>query len=215
MQRYSLIAFSFLLLSTVLVIWLGLLGPTNATTWKEWQPLLAATVALGGASLVYRGATLAYAAAMAKVKLDEELNRKSRVRQDLGVFLRLDFALNVLRHEADVIAESVPLSARGTKVDVVGKRIRIKEPDALIESWNNLQAFPPSISERLADIRGILYDFANYESVLAEGAWEITAYMPAPSELKQVHHTAIKLAKQAKDTREALQPAIRYLRRYS
>jgi hypothetical protein len=80
-RKYDLLAISLLIFSAALVAWLGLFGPTNTTKWKDWQPLLAAIIALGGASIVYRGAMLAYRASMAKVDLDRRLSDRSQFRE--------------------------------------------------------------------------------------------------------------------------------------
>src|SRR6266436_9830515 len=69
---------------------------------KDWQPLMAAVIALSCAAVVYRGATLAYTAAMAKVDFNREINQRSEKRKALGLCLRLEFAFNVLRHEGEV-----------------------------------------------------------------------------------------------------------------
>ena len=60
---------------------------------QKWQTLLSALIAL-------TAATLAYSAAMAKVHFDESTARQSEYRKILGVFLRFDFAMDVLKYEA-------------------------------------------------------------------------------------------------------------------
>jgi hypothetical protein len=214
-RKYDLLAISLLIFSAVLLVWLGLFGPTNTSTWKDWQPLMAAVVALGGASIVYRGAMLAYRAAMAKVDLDRRLNDRSQVRQELGMFLRLDYALNVLRHEAEVLRNSIPnqTNSTATPIEVSGSWLVLKEPEALIESWNGLQSYPPSIAERLSTIRTFLYDLANFSNVLKDNEWQITAWGKVPAELMRVRFAAEELAKASIKTRENLVGAIQHARR--
>jgi hypothetical protein len=74
MRRYDMLAVSLLMFTAMLSVWLGVWGPTNTTTWKDWQPLMAAFVALGAA-------TMAYKSAMAKVEFDrnEEARREAWV----------------------------------------------------------------------------------------------------------------------------------------
>jgi hypothetical protein len=55
----------------------------NTTALRDWQPLMAAFVALGAAAL-------AYSAAMAKVQFDERMARQTEYRKILGIFLRFD-----------------------------------------------------------------------------------------------------------------------------
>jgi hypothetical protein len=126
---------------------------------KDWQPLMASVIALGGAAVVYRGAILAYTAAMAKVDFDREIHQRSEKRKALGLCLRLDFALNVLRHQGETLRDNIPDGFNFTKDNKVDPAsFVVKEPDALTEAWHNLDIFPPSIAGRLSGIRGILYD---------------------------------------------------------
>lgn len=95
-RRYDLLAIGLLFFSAILTVWLGIFGPANTTTLKEWQPLMASILAIGGALIVYRGAKLAYTAAMAKVGLDREVHAREPARLTLGVCLRLEFSLREL-----------------------------------------------------------------------------------------------------------------------
>jgi hypothetical protein len=52
---------------------------------KDWQPLLAAIIALAGGALAYRGA-------MAKVYSDQNKDRREFDRRKIGIYLRLSFA---------------------------------------------------------------------------------------------------------------------------
>jgi hypothetical protein len=76
-------------------------------TWydvaKDFQPLLAATVALaaaiGGTLFAYRGARLAYGGAMARIDFDRDAVRRERDRQKLGSYLRLKSQLQRLEED--------------------------------------------------------------------------------------------------------------------
>jgi hypothetical protein len=67
-KKYDLLAISLLIFSAVVVTAISV--DPKGFALRDWQPLLAALLTLGGAGIVYRGATLAYRAAMSKVDLD-------------------------------------------------------------------------------------------------------------------------------------------------
>jgi hypothetical protein len=86
-------------------------------------------------------------------------------------------------------------STAATPIEVSGSWLVLKEPDALIESWNALQSCPPSIVERRSTIRTFLYDLANFANVLKGNEWQITAWGKVPAELMRVRFAAEELAK--------------------
>jgi hypothetical protein len=191
MRKFDTLA----MFTTVLSVWLGVWGPTNTTTWKDWQPLMASVIAIGGATIVYRGARLAYQASMVKFDFDRATLLEARKRTDLGIFLRLEFALNVLRHKAETLKKIIPL---GLNMDadtrLEAKWFVIKEPDALIESWRSLESFPASIATALSGIRGHLYDLENFYEAVGEIAWEVKAYGSPPPELVRIRRSVDQLA---------------------
>jgi hypothetical protein len=160
---------------------------------QEWQPLMASVIALSGAAVVYRGATLAYAAAMAKIEFDRELERRKEIRRDLGLCLRLSFALKVIAHESRALRKSIPkdfnMGADQTK-QVKAAWFALREPDALIEAWNSLESFPPWIAQGLSEIRSSLYDMAQFKDVCGDTVWDLNVNDTIPPELRQVRSTA-------------------------
>ena len=86
-------------------------------------------------------------------------------------------------------------SAAATPIEVSGSWLALKEPEALIESWNALQSCPPSIVERRSTIRTFLYDLLNFANVLKDNEWQITAWAKAPAELMRVRFATEELAK--------------------
>jgi hypothetical protein len=189
----------------ILILTLIAVGAHDDFHLKDWQPLMAALIALGGASIVYRGATLAYTAAMAKVDFDRELNQRNEKRKALGLCLRLDFAINVLRHEGETMRDNVPDGYNFTKDKKINSDwFDVEEPDALINAWNNLDVFPSTIANHLSTIRGILYDFGQYKAAFGDMVWDLSVGIKVPTELMRVRAAAENLANASKAARKDL-----------
>jgi hypothetical protein len=73
-----------------LILALIIAGSQDGFRLKEWQPLMAAIIALAGGALAYRGA-------MAKVNLNRETTERERMSQKLSLFLRLRHAVYKLK----------------------------------------------------------------------------------------------------------------------
>src|SRR4029078_1025637 len=101
----------------------------NTTTWKDWQPIMAAVVALGAAGV-------AYTAAMAKVRFDERTATQNELRKILGIFLRFDFAVDVLRHESNYMVKLTdpPVSPSENNIVIVDV-LAVNERPELEEAW--------------------------------------------------------------------------------
>src|SRR5271156_5507749 len=97
-QRYDLLAIGLLFVAAMLAV-ITIFNPAGFSL-KEWQPLTAAIIALGGAGLVYRGAMLNYDAAMKKVDLDREIHEREARRAKRGIFLRLSVAAHIIYEDA-------------------------------------------------------------------------------------------------------------------
>jgi hypothetical protein len=116
---------------------------------EKWQTSIAAIVALAAA-------TLAYLAAMAKVRLDEDIAAETLRRKKLGLFTRLEFALDRLHEEAygrEGLTEKGPIDRKVTL-----QQMRIAMPPELEEAWRNLEMFPRPVVEALAAIRTNIRD---------------------------------------------------------
>jgi succinate dehydrogenase hydrophobic anchor subunit len=123
---------SALLLVFVLGVWLGILGPLNLEGLQRWQTLAASFVAVIAAAI-------AYFAAMAKVKLDKRLADSQILRQTLATFLKLEFAIQVLRHEARGLQKKIEDVRLPT---VKTSDLAIFEPKEMLEAWERLDLFP-------------------------------------------------------------------------
>ncbi|ULK98867.1 hypothetical protein [Bradyrhizobium sp. I71] len=164
----SLLAFSLLACTALLVVWLGLLGPTNATTWKDWQPLLAAIIALGGATVVYKSA-------MAKVNLDRAIHEHASRRRIRGLLLRVSFALHVIGHDTRAFADALRDSV---ELDVDPKDVRIREVQAMDEAWSNLDEFPRQVALTLGRLKVEIFNFEHWRSTLGSSSFVTSKPLP-------------------------------------
>jgi hypothetical protein len=160
------LAVSLLLFAVIFLVWL-VSGRPGWVALHEWQTLMASFVALGAASLAYK-------AAMAKVEFDRQVHQRNEIRSTLGLCLRLDFDLDVLRHEAEIRRNEIPDRFNWTKdKEYQAVWFAMKEPDALVEAWNHLDNFPPWIAEGLSAIRAHLYDLYRMTGLLGETTWNL------------------------------------------
>ena len=67
---------------------------------KDWQPLMAAIIALGAGTLAYRGA-------VAKVDFDREKEQRDTERKKIGLYLRLRHALKLPDQQFVTFAQTV------------------------------------------------------------------------------------------------------------
>src|SRR4029079_17158779 len=100
----------------------------------------------------------------------------------------------VLKHEAEVLRNSLPDGMTFEKIHIKAAWFVIKEPDALVEAWNGLERFPPRIAQGLASARSHLYDLATAKEICGDATWDFAKYDSMPPLIKQVRTTANKLA---------------------
>jgi hypothetical protein len=143
---------SALLLAAVFVAWLGLWGPVNLEKLKDWQPLMAALVALGAGSLAYRGA-------MAKVNLDREESERKRTSERLGLFLRLRASLERVSFDAEkkvrLIEHDIPGKYVST-LTITADQLAVYTPLELTDAWNRIDVIPSRIIENIETLRTLL-----------------------------------------------------------
>jgi hypothetical protein len=100
---------------------------------QKWQTLSSAFVALGAA-------TLAYNAAMKRVRFDEQTARENLRRKTLGIFMRYHFAVDVLRYEAKNLLKELPKSA-SENFSVAVDNLALSELPEIKDAWENLDYF--------------------------------------------------------------------------
>jgi hypothetical protein len=154
MRKYDLIAISLLMFSAVLVAAISV--DPKGFSLKEWQPIMAAVLTLGGAGIVYRGATLAYRAAMAKVEFDREINQRDLRRKARGILLKVSFGAHVIFHDTQEYSKQLSYPPYGAeKVINVGK---LRALDELNEAWDNMHLFPSKITNAITSLRIAIFN---------------------------------------------------------
>jgi len=119
--------------------------PANTTTLKDWQPLMAALIALAGGTLAYRGA-------MAKVWADQDRDRRELARKRIGLLLRLRAALEKMEGQAGEAANNLSRYKWGGR-KFPPAAIHINTREEVEEAWKNLELLPISASFDLDIIR--------------------------------------------------------------
>jgi hypothetical protein len=206
MRKYDQLAICLLMFATVLSAWLGIWEPTNTTALKDWQPLIAAFVAFGAA-------TLAYSAAMAKVHFDERTVRQTELRKALGIFLRFDFAADVVRHEAKYFGDLTesPASIGENNIVRVDDLAFTDTPD-LREAWSNLDFFPVELSRRFYALRNELYNFEDFKKGHVGEKYRCEYGMVHQEELVDLHAIFVVLAECASSAVQEARAEIAKLR---
>lgn len=206
MIRKDTVAISMLVLATILSVWLGIWGPTNTTAWKDWQPLMAAFVALGAATLAYRGA-------MAKVHFDEQAASKTELRKILGIFLRFDFAVDVVRHEAEHFTD---LTDRPTSM-IENNLVRVEDlvftdTPEIAEAWTNLDYFPAELSWRFHNLRNEIYNFEQFKKEHIGKVYRCEYGMTPDRELVELHEVLAALTNYSESVLDETRSEISKLR---
>jgi hypothetical protein len=174
-------AFFLLLFTVVLTVWLGISG---RITWgfdgpvtahrilnylQKWQTLAAGCLAILAATVALRGAKLAYRGAMAKVDFDKEVHERDVRRKRRGIFLRVAFALLVMRHDAEFYAGEIkdpPWSV--TKIFDLST-INLRTAKDIDEAWSNLDVFPREVANLISDLRVALFNVEDARRRLGNG----------------------------------------------
>jgi hypothetical protein len=170
----------------LLILTLIVVGSRDEFHLKDWQPLMAAILAIGGASIVYRGARLAYIAAMAKVELDRELHALEAARLTLGVCLRLEFSLRELSYEVREELVKIPDwdTQRVATVSITAFNLTMQSK--LDEAWAHLDRLPRVLSYRISEIRAVYSDYKNLVRINPNAVWTYGRFTIEPPEVVQL-----------------------------
>ncbi|RTM14801.1 MAG: hypothetical protein EKK33_04385 [Bradyrhizobiaceae bacterium] len=147
MQRNDLLAFSLLVFSVVVLIAISI--DPKGFSIKDWQPLMAAVIALVGAGTVFRGATLAYNAAIKKIDFDREVHQSQNDRRRLGVLLRARFVIFSFREKLILIQNSLRVEhAEPEQLDV-------SSFPGMQEAWEALEELPGNVPTEFSNLRTV------------------------------------------------------------
>jgi len=172
-RKYDLIAISLLMFSVVIVT--AMTFDPKGFSLKEWQPLMAALVALGSAGVVYRGARLAYQASMEKVDLDREIHLKEVRRRQRGIFLRTALVAHIMQYDANLFCGLMkgPKTRDEPPITMEPATIVLRTVTAFDEAWSNLDAFPKSVAEDISRLKTHLYNIEDALHRLGPAQFEI------------------------------------------
>lgn len=122
----------------LLILTIVIAGTEPDFKLKDWQPMMAAIVALSAATLAYRGA-------MAKVDFDRDKERRDTDRKKIGLYMRLRHAAEKLRREADNVVARLGINMLPNR-KVSPPQIQMTERDEFDEAWKNLELLPAVMS---------------------------------------------------------------------
>jgi hypothetical protein len=166
-----------LMLATSLVAWLGISGPIRLSydVVKDFQPLMAAMIALAAGTLAYRGA-------MAKVNLDRVEFDRRRVSEQLGLFLRLRAAAERVSEEARAKVKMLTFrpsaDAMRTSITIIAEQLQVTIPDELTEAWTRLDLFPEASIRQIEALRRLLPTLQNEMEKFAAEKWTVEWVLP-------------------------------------
>jgi hypothetical protein len=126
---------------------------------KDFQPALAAMIAL-------TAAVMAYLAAMRKVKQDQLNLENAQKRLKLGLHLRLRYRAGRLKWHADAFESAAKVQLDSNSKDFgwfkTAVKLLPKPAPELDEAWNNLDMLPQSCYEHLEKLRADLALMTEY-----------------------------------------------------
>jgi hypothetical protein len=166
-----------LLLTATLVVWLGISGPIRVSyeVVKDFQPLMAAMIALAAGTLAYWGA-------MAKVNLDRAEFDRRRKSEQLGLLLRLRAAVDRVSEEAGAKVKLLTFqpSSDATKISItiIPEQLKIAVPDELTEAWTRLDLFSEVSITQIETLRRLLPMLQNEMEKFAAEKWTVEWVLP-------------------------------------
>lgn len=198
-RKYDLLAICLLMFTVALVT--AMTFDPKGFSVKDWQTLMAAFIALFGASMVFRGATLAYDAALKKIDLDREIHKRELHRRQNSIYLKATFAAHVVHHDARSSNAAVGVGSIHPSINP--STIKIREMDTLEEIvWQQLEIFPIAIAQDLSDIRIAYFNLLEAKEVLGDTLVPL-AYPPSEM-LTQMREALESLETKAKAARDAI-----------
>ncbi len=173
-RKHDLLAICLLMFTSVLVA--AMATDPKGFSILAWQQLLAALVALVGAGIIFRGATLAYRAAMAKIDLDRELNQREVRRRQRGFYLRTRFAAFVIAHDTRHFAKLLSLPEEGEpKRQFKPSAAKLRTAEGVEEAWANLDVFPGTVAEELFSLKREIINYEHIVRLFGDETIELTA----------------------------------------
>ncbi|MGX9431597.1 MULTISPECIES: hypothetical protein [Bradyrhizobium] len=178
-QRFDLFAICLLIFAAILVT--AMATDPKGFSVRDWQPLMAAFVALAAASLAYH-------AAMAKLDHDREVLAEERRRKALAVCLRLRFGAGAQKHDIDNLAFRIrPLNHATFQRDIAADTLIVRSQPAIEEAWENVDLFPADLALALHNMQLGRSNYELFKERYADQRWTLKPGEALPSELHRAH----------------------------
>jgi hypothetical protein len=176
-QRYDLLAICLLIFSAILVTAMG--TDPKGFSVRDWQPLMAAFVALGAASLAYH-------AAMAKLEHDRYVSDEEQRRKALGICLRLRFGAGAQKHDIDNLIYRIrPLDHITFQREVAADALSVCRQPAIEEAWENVDLFPADLALALNNVQLGRSNYELFKEHHAGKLWKLEPGKDLPAELQR------------------------------
>jgi hypothetical protein len=171
----------------------------------DWQPLIAALVAL-------TAALLAYKSAMAKVGTDERIRKEDLRRKRLGLYLRTEHMCEILRFRADSLVDKTKPNFlnNGTVIDLYDLKL-VAAPE-IDEVWANLELFPADAAITISSIQSCLRTLRDFiETREPDTIWKIEESLPYSAQMKITNDIACDIRQACSELLANIRPVVRTL----
>lgn len=152
---------------------------------------------------------IAYKGALAKVEFDREISDRDLLRRKLGLFLRLEAALEELNANASQVKDKLQTSYLHIKDrNLITEEFLLDEPAAISEAWDNLDFFPAVMIVELRVVRKSTKLLSEQGKKLGHNReWKYSSI--APTELSEVSKQIDALIKAVRNLQVSLQAEIK------
>jgi hypothetical protein len=199
-RKYDLLAIGLLMLSIILVT--AMVFDPKGFSIKEWQPLMAAFVAVGAAGIAYQGATLAYRASMHKVNLDRSIQEREVRRRQRGIYLRTALAAHIMHHCCQALQG--PHEKEMTANTFYPTTMIFRIDAAIDDAWQNLDAFSRSTADDLLRLKVQIYNYERATNRLGGLPFDISHSHHYTDPQKQLRNSVMEIRRLCLRIRDTL-----------
>lgn len=143
----------------ILILALIVLGARDDFHLKEWQTVIASVIALTGGGL-------AYVSAMAKVRAENDSERRELDRKKIGAYYRLGFAITQLLVDSQKVLDRTEYKPFAAPDTFSAADLQLSKPPEIDELWADIEIFP---KKAIADIHCIRVMFRDMDEALKSG----------------------------------------------
>jgi hypothetical protein len=175
--------------------------PLRYELLKDFQPIIAAAVALAAGALAYAGA-------MARVNLDRSIHLEKELSRRSALLIRISYSALIFYAEAEKVRTKVQPAILGAPRDIEVGDFTVIVPTELDEAWNNLDLLSHVASTALANIRFntrlLQVEVKALNNAHPAKKWTLEWVKTVPTELKPAIECVVDLARFAKELAECL-----------